>query len=107
MTIPPDLPPSVPGADGSAIVSARSGPARRAGEPVAAERPAATGDGDQDRIELSEFARLVHRATDQVRASPAERADLIASLRAEIDAGTYTVDARLVAERLLAGLVTA
>ena len=53
---------------------------------------------------MSEFARLVHHTTESVKGTPAERAALVRELQGQIDAGTYNVNARMVAERLVEGL---
>ncbi len=75
------------------------------GESQRAESAAGTdGAGRDDSVEVSEYARLLGKLADPVRTAPEERAQLIARLRASIDTGTYNVDARKVAERLLPGL---
>ncbi len=100
MNIPPSLPrPHRP---------AYSGPGSADGPtdgPGAADRPGAQHAGTApDSVEVSEGARLVARLHGQVDQSPEEREALIAQIRGAIDAGTYTINARLLAERLLPGL---
>lgn len=46
---------------------------------------------DGDRVELSSAAQLLGKLRDL----PAVREDLVARVRAEIDAGTYETDARI------------
>lgn len=57
-----------------------------------------------DSVEVSEYARLLGKLIQEAKGAPEERAALVAQLRSQVDAGTYTVDARKLAERLLPGL---
>lgn len=66
--------------------------------PVAPERAAAEAHPDRvgDRIELSPEAREITAEPDAARAAA------VAALRAQLDAGTYQVDADGVARRIVA-----
>ncbi len=57
-----------------------------------------------DSVEVSEQARLLGKLIQEAKGAPEEREALVAQLRAQVDAGTYTVDARTLAARLLPGL---
>ena len=62
--------------------------------PVASEREAA--EARQDRIELSTAAREITSEPDEAREAK------LAALRAQVEAGTYRVDAQGVARRIVA-----
>lgn len=53
-----------------------------------------------DRAEISEHGRQFARALDAVRQSPETRADLVSSLKKQVQDGTYTVDGKRLAETL-------
>ena len=53
------------------------------------------------RVELSGRARELHAAMAAGNAAPDVRADKVAEVKAKVDAGTYSVDPKLVARRML------
>jgi len=54
-----------------------------------------------DRVTLSDDAKLVSVATRTAQESPETRADKVAALKAQVDAGTYQPDSKKIAEKLL------
>jgi flagellar biosynthesis anti-sigma factor FlgM len=60
-----------------------------------------------DSASISAHGRLRAQALDAVQATPASRADLVATLRAQIKDGSYTVDHDKLAHALInSGVVT-
>lgn len=57
--------------------------------------------GSSDRVTLSDDARLVSVATRTAQEAPETRADKVAALKAQVDAGTYQPDSKKIAEKLL------
>ncbi|MHC1787943.1 flagellar biosynthesis anti-sigma factor FlgM [Solidesulfovibrio sp.] len=57
--------------------------------------------GSADRVTLSDDARLVSVATRSAQEAPESRADKVAALKAQVDAGTYQPDSKKIAEKLL------
>lgn len=57
--------------------------------------------GSSDRVTLSDDARLVSVATRAAQEAPETRADKVAALKAQVDAGTYQPDSKKIAEKLL------
>ena len=57
--------------------------------------------GDVDRLALSHRAEEIRAARAALAEAPEVRAQRVAQLRAQIEAGTYRVDADTVAERIL------
>lgn len=53
------------------------------------------------RVELSGRARELHAAMTAANGAPDVRADKVAEVKAKVDAGTYSVDANVVARRML------
>ncbi|KHK02150.1 flagellar biosynthesis anti-sigma factor FlgM [Desulfovibrio sp. TomC] len=60
-----------------------------------------SSSGSSDRVTLSDDARLVSVATRTAQESPESRADKVAALKAQVDAGTYQPDSKKIAEKLL------
>ena len=101
MAIPGEVPSVLRPLTGATPQALRQTGGAAAGPRTAPAGAGAAGGGGTDRVEVSEYARLLGRAQAQVRLTPDARARLVAELRARVDAGTYTVNARRVAERLL------
>jgi len=59
--------------------------------------------GQADSVEISERARELARAQQAVEAAPDVRADKVAELKQQIEAGTYDVPAEALADKLLDG----
>ncbi len=76
--------------------------ADRAGEGAAAE-DAVRARGRQDNVLVSDRARLMSVATTAVRDAPDARAAKVAALKAAIADGSYSVQPRELAARLLRG----
>lgn len=80
-----------------------AGAAGAAGAGSAAEsRAALKARGKQDVINLSNRGRIVAEASQAVRQSSDVRAERVAALKAAIANGTYSSNAREIAERLIA-----
>lgn len=80
-----------------------AGAAGAAGAGSAAESQAALkARGKQDVINLSNRGRIVAEASQAVRQSSDVRAERVAALKAAIANGTYSSNAREIAERLIA-----
>ncbi len=62
---------------------------------------AASAAGDVDRLALSHRAEEIRAARAALAETPEVRARRVAQLKAQIEAGTYRVDADTVAERIL------
>ena len=60
--------------------------------------------GRADGTSLSTAAQELLKARRAVQDAPDVRTDLVAELRRQVQAGTYQVDARAIARRLLTGL---
>jgi negative regulator of flagellin synthesis FlgM len=92
--------------DGLNLSGANLNPAGAAGLAGAANDPAAEAAlkarGRQDAINLSNRGRLVAEAAHAVAASRDVRAEKVAALKAAIANGSYSSNAREIAERLLA-----
>lgn len=56
-----------------------------------------------DRTSISQRASDLSVGLDALKSAPEERAELIQSLKAQIDAGTFVVDERALAAKLLGG----
>ena len=54
-----------------------------------------------DRVTLSDGGRLVSVATRTAQEAPESRADKVASLKAQVEAGTYQPDSKKIAEKML------
>ena len=65
-----------------------------------AKKPGSRTDGTS----LSSAAQELLKARRAVAEAPDVRADLVAELRRQVQAGTYTVDAREIARKLLPAL---
>ncbi len=61
-----------------------------------AEQPSSS-----DRVTLSDDARLVSLASRSAQEAPDVRADRVAALKAQVEAGTYQPDSKKIAEKLL------
>lgn len=57
---------------------------------------------ETSRLDLSESASQFKALTRAVKDAPDVRADKVAAVREQIEAGTYQVDSRAVAEKMLA-----
>ena len=66
--------------------------------------PAGAAAGPADRVEVSVAAQEFHAVREAALREPEVRADLVASFRAQIEAGAYEPDARVVAQKILQGL---
>jgi len=82
----------------------------RLGRSDASESAGATGKGSgseasqatsTDRVTLSDNAKLVSQATKDAQDAPDVRADKVASLKAQVEAGTYQPDSTKIAEKML------
>jgi len=62
---------------------------------------AAGAAGEVDRLALSHRAEEIRAARAALAEAPEVRAERVAQLKAQIEAGTYRVDADTVAERIL------
>jgi negative regulator of flagellin synthesis FlgM len=67
--------------------------------PVAS--PSGSGSDPAVRVELSGRARELHAALVAANAAPDVRTEKVAAAKAKVDAGTYSVDANVVARRML------
>lgn len=54
-----------------------------------------------DKVEISDFGKVLHSAKHAVKESPDVREDRIAELKARIDNGTYDVSGEAFADKLL------
>jgi flagellar biosynthesis anti-sigma factor FlgM len=69
-----------------------------------ADASAIQGSGkieNSEKVALSPEARLLSEGVDAVRMAPTTRADKVAELKAQIKAGTYNVDPKAVAEKMI------
>lgn len=55
-----------------------------------------------DAVSVSEDARLMNVAMDTMRKTPETREDKVARLKAQIQAGTYSPEGKVIAERMVA-----
>lgn len=62
---------------------------------------AVAGGGGADRLALSQRAEEMKAARTAMMEAPQVRADRVAELKAQVEAGTYQVDSDKVAERIL------
>jgi flagellar biosynthesis anti-sigma factor FlgM len=53
-----------------------------------------------DRAEISENGRQFAQALDAVRQSPETRADLVSSLKQQVQSGTYTINGEQLADKI-------
>lgn len=103
----PSIPPHTPAGRGAGRPAAaeshpvESGRGASDAGRTAAARAAAQPASAPDRVTVSAEARLRARIEAAAQAAPGERAALVEALRAEVDAGTYTVDAAALARTLL------
>lgn len=93
--------------DGLNLSGANLNPASAAGVGGGSQDPAAAeatlkARGRQDAVSLSNRGRLVAEAAQAVAASRDVRAEKVATLKAAIANGTYSSNAREIAERLFA-----
>jgi negative regulator of flagellin synthesis FlgM len=68
----------------------------------AAGRP----EGQQDTVELSSLAKDLQRAAEVARATPEVRAEKVAALKEKIDSGTYEVDSKELASKMIVDSLT-
>ncbi|MBI4214353.1 MAG: flagellar biosynthesis anti-sigma factor FlgM [Chloroflexi bacterium] len=74
------------------------------GHPESARQPRSSQEPGQPlgtQVEVSQEGRAINRARQLAAATPEVRADRVAALRAQIEAGTYRVDSRDLARRIL------
>ncbi len=93
--------------DGLNLSGANLNPASAAGVGAGSQDPAAAeaalkARGRQDAVSLSNRGRLVAEAAQAVAASRDVRTEKVATLKAAIANGTYSSNAREIAERLFA-----
>ena len=79
---------------------------RVTGEGIEAARPPGEADasratGGADQLALSSRAEEIRAARAALAETPEVRAERVAELKAQIEAGTYQIDADRVAERIL------
>ena len=67
-------------------------PAKAGGTPQQPQSAAAAKPQQPDKVELSAKSKLYSQALDAARNAPATRADLVASLRTQVQNGSYQVD---------------
>jgi len=81
-----------------------AGNSRRPSRTEDAAQPAAT-DADArpsgDTVSLTSSAQLLQRLEEILAASPASDSQRIAALKQAIDSGSYAIDARTIADRLI------
>ena len=88
--------------------AAAPGAAAAAGaQPGGGGAGAVEGRGRHDRVELSDHARLLEKMAQTLESTPDAREAVVAAVRAQLDAGTYTVNATRLAERLVGSLPAA
>ncbi|MDF2627631.1 MAG: Anti-sigma-28 factor, FlgM [Symbiobacteriaceae bacterium] len=79
--------------------------AYRVGQPPVGGRPGALAARPQempaDGLNLSATAREASTLRSRLREAPAVRIDLVERIKARVEAGTYNVNPRAVAERIL------
>lgn len=83
-----------------AAASSRTGAAGGASE-AGSTRGAGRGGRRADHVQLSPEAQEMQRALDAVADQPDVRAERVAELRSRIADGTYSVDAKAIAARLV------
>ena len=81
-------------------VKQSTGETQRPKEPVQ-ERPPARGD----RVELSQTAKDIKKIESVLKTSPEVRADKVRSIKEQIEAGTYQVDSKKIANAMLTDLI--
>ncbi len=81
-------------------VKQSTGEAQRPKEPVQ-ERPPARGD----RVELSQTAKDIKKIESVLKTTPEVRADKVRSIKEQIEAGTYQVDSKKIANAMLTDLI--
>ena len=72
----------------------------------APSEPEARPEEAGDVVKLSEYARLASRATELAMSAPEVRQEKVAGIKASLTAGTYNVNAQMVAEALLRKSIT-
>lgn len=67
------------------------------------DKAGATGAAQRaDKVELSRESREVQAAYKAIAATPDVRADIVAEIKARLDAGQYNISGREVAQKMLA-----
>jgi flagellar biosynthesis anti-sigma factor FlgM len=56
---------------------------------------------EADKLEVSDSAALFAKALAEAQALPEVRADLVSEVKTAINSGTYVIDSRVIAERIL------
>ena len=78
----------------------KSDKAKATGKGIDATRTGAAA-GARENVQISEQARMMQRANEIANSVPDFRADKVAALKQSIQNGTYKVDAREIADRLV------
>jgi len=99
MKVTQNTPPASHAVDASKA-SEKSEKAKATGSRTDAPQSAARASA-REAVQISEDARLMQRANEIAHASPDLRADKVAALKQAIQSGTYRVDAREIADRLV------
>jgi negative regulator of flagellin synthesis FlgM len=89
-------------ASASITQSQAAAPAAVETAPASATAPAA-GAAGADQVILSQQATEVQAAYQALAQTPEVRSELVQQLKAQVQAGTYQVDAEKVAEKLVGG----
>lgn len=87
----------LPGVGVEQLQASRTGEITLSGEKSAPEQPAA----GLDVIHLSPQARLMHKAAQVVAETPEVRPEKVLALKDSVEQGTYEVDAKKVADKLI------
>ena len=64
-----------------------------------------TEQGSGDKVRLSDRSREIARAREGVDAAPEVRSEKVEEIKARLAAGTYDVNAEMIAEKMLMGSV--
>jgi negative regulator of flagellin synthesis FlgM len=76
-----------------------AGPAEKVAQEQTQQQATAQEAGD--RVELSPLAKDLQKAAEVAQATPDVRADKVAALKAKIESGTYEVDSKKVASKMI------
>ena len=86
------------------LQQAASKPVKEAGEAqeaAAQQKQAASAPEAQDKVEVSRQARECQQAAEIAKASPEVRAEKVAALKEKIESGTYEVDSKELATKMI------
>lgn len=70
------------------------------------KQPSSTSAGQQDRIQISEHAKELQRIKALVEQPDAAREARVEQIRQSVEAGTYTMDGKKVADSLIRQVLT-